>query len=117
MALGDAIGSVAEPSNSFSKTDLCVWRDIFSLYTDSRIFFSTNEREKFKRNGFVAQQQLQEFSNKLIEQEVAKRFKKKASHRALAQFINLNVILLRHLKFQDLNITAMTKILKSATCR
>ena len=110
--LGEDISKVAKPSQVLKRTDLYAWREIFSVYTDSKIFFSTNERDRFHRNSATAQKQLQAFSSKVHEIGVLKTLKKE-SRVALDRFLHINLTLLRNIKFQELNDTAMTKILKS----
>lgn len=115
--LGQEIGKLAAPPEGFAKTDMYAWREILSLYSDSRIFFSTNERDKFRRDSSTAQKQLQYFSSKLRELKIAGSFHRKESRTALERFLYINLTLLRNLKFQELNSTAMTKILKSESVR
>lgn len=111
--LGQDISKLVAPAQGSAKTDLYAWREIFSLYTDSKIFFSTNEQDEFCRDSSTAQKQLQEFSAKLCKLKDSKTFRRKDSYRALERFLQINITLLRNLKFQELNSTAMTKILKS----
>lgn len=115
--LGQDISRLAAPSEDVTKTDLYTWREIFSLYTDSKIFFSTNEQDEFCRDSSTAQKRLQDFSAKVCELKAAKIFRKQESHRALERFLQINLTLLWNLKFQDLNFIAMTKILKSKPSR
>lgn len=112
-SLGQDISKLAAPSQGSTKTDLYAWREIFSLYTDSKIFFSTNEQNEFYRDSSTAQKQLQDFSAKLCKLKATKTFRRKESYRALERFLQINLTMLRNLKFQELNSTAMTKILKS----
>lgn len=110
--LGQSISKIAAPSQDSAKSDLYAWREIFSLYTDSKIFFSTNEQDEFCRDSSTAQKQLQEFSAKLCKLKATKTFRRKESYKALKLFLQINLTMLRNLKFQELNATAMTKILK-----
>lgn len=111
--LGQDISKLAAPSQDSAKSDLYAWREILGLYTDSKVFFSTNEQDDFCRDSSTAQKQLQEFSNKLCNLKAAKSFRRKQSHTALDLFLQINLTLLRNMKFQELNSTAMAKILKS----
>lgn len=111
--LGQDISKLAAPAQGFAKTDLYAWREIFGLYADSKIFFSTNEQDEFCRDSSTAQKQLHDFSAKLCKLTGSKIFRRKDSYRALERFLQINLTLLRNLKFQELNYTAMTKILKS----
>lgn len=112
-SLGLEIAKIAAPSRSLSKTDLYAWRDIFSLYAECQVFFSTSEQDSFTRNTKMADKQLLTFYNKLRNLKFAQAFRKKESCLALNQFLQINTTLLRNLKFQELNMMAMTKILKS----
>lgn len=115
--LGQDIGKLAAPPERFAKTDMYAWREVLSLYTDSRIFFSTNERDNFRRDSSTAQKQLQFFSSRVRELKIAGSFYRKESHAVLERFLYINLTLLRNLKFQELNSRAMTKILKSESLR
>lgn len=112
-ALGREISTLAAPSHGSAKSDFYVWREILSLYTECSVFFSTNEREQFQRNSSAAQIQLEKFSEKMSEVKAAKRLRRRESHIAMDRFLHINMILFRNLKFQELNATAITKILKS----
>lgn len=115
--LGSDIGKLAAPPEGLAKTDMYAWREVLSLYTDSKIFFSTNERDDFRRDSSTAQKQLQYFSSKVRELKIARSFYRKGSQAVLERFLYINLALLRNLKFQELNSTAMTKILKSEFLR
>lgn len=111
--LGEEISKAASPPNGFNKTDLYTWREIISLYTDLKIFFSTNEQEIFCRHSSEAQKQLQVFSDNLREIKLARNFRNRNSFTALDRFLRINLLLLQNLKFQELNSIAITKIIKS----
>jgi E3 ubiquitin-protein ligase BAH len=103
--------SVAKVATPRSKSDLYRWREIFDLYSQAKIFFSTNEADRGSRNADAAAKQLQWFSNQLIKD--GRQPKTKDGKIALEQFMWLNRVLLRNLQFQEINGLAMTKILKS----
>ena len=113
LLLGRKICDVVEPARSPSKTDLYIWREIFALYAECQIFFSTSEQVIFSRDSLLAGAQLEVFSTKLNERELVKKFRRRDSRSALETFVRINVSLLRHLRFQELNVLAITKILKS----
>lgn len=113
FGLGQGVSHAAGPSNQKGKTDLYPWREIFWLYTEADIFFSTNEQSHSSHNSVVAQAHLQAFLAKLGNMNLAKQLKKAESRRLLNEFIGINVTLIKNLKFQELNMTAMMKILKS----
>ena len=116
-ALGREISTSAAPPNGSCKIDFYVWREILSLYIDCAVFFSANEQDEFYRGTATAQRQLQKFSDKLSEIKAAKKIRRKESYLAMDRFLYINLKLLRNLKFQELNLTAMTKILKSKSLK
>lgn len=111
--LGQGISHVVDPSKYNRKTDMSAWREIFKLYTESDIFFSTNEQSHSSHNSVAAQAHMQAFLTKLGILNLAKQLKRADSRRLLNEFVGLNMTLLRNLKFQELNTTATMKILKS----
>ncbi|KAK9476968.1 SPX domain-containing protein [Lipomyces japonicus] len=94
------------------KNDLYVWREIFRLYIDAGVFFSSVELDHGERNADKAKEQLMWFTNELENMNLLKRFKLKESKELFEQFWNINLSLLQSMQFQSLNQTAMTKILK-----
>ncbi|KAL8785938.1 MAG: hypothetical protein Q9213_003087 [Squamulea squamosa] len=111
--LSQMVSRVAKPARGMHRTDLYAWRAIFGLYLESNIFFSTNENESFSRSPTQVQSQLQVFSNNLAKLQESNTFHRKDSNLALQRFMLVNANLLRSLKFQQLNIRAAGKILKS----
>lgn len=112
VALGKEVEQVAKPRR-FSKTDLARWRQIFELYLDAEIFFATHEQDHGSRTSQVALKQLQWFKNQVEKEGIAKGFKLAESQAAYTRFVNLNTSLLKNMQFQELNKTAVAKILKS----
>ena len=112
VALGKEVATVAKPTR-FSKSDLARWRQIFELYLDAEIFFATHEQDHGARSSQVALKQLQWFQNQVEKQNLTKDFKLSESKAAFTRFLNLNATLLKNLQFEELNKTAITKILKS----
>lgn len=112
MEIGATVSHASVPSKS-SETDMARWRQIFELYVRGEIFFSTSERNHGPRNAVEATKQFEWFSEELVKRGLDGKFNKKESPSALDKFLRLNVHLLRHLKFQEINQTAMFKILKS----
>ncbi|KAI9712357.1 MAG: hypothetical protein M1820_001570 [Bogoriella megaspora] len=103
-----------EPARSFSrdKSDLAVWREIFQVYIESEIFFSTHENDKHTRNSHQIQESLQKFNNEIQKRNLESRLKRKDSKIALHQFLSLNVDLFKNQRFQEIESKAITKILK-----
>ena len=112
-SIGQEIAKIAAPSQSPARTDMYAWREIFSLYIDSQVFFSTSEQDRCARDTRMAEKQLQQFSSRLRGVNATQGFRRKESPLVLDRFLQLNLVLLRNLRFQELNTTAMTKIMKS----
>lgn len=115
-ALGTAISGVARPRRSFvtfSKSDLYRWREIFELYLAAEVFFSTTEASGGLRDSEKARKQLVWFQDEVAKRQLLQKFKVRSSAAAYARFLELNATLLQNLQFQELNQTAITKIIKS----
>lgn len=111
VELRNEISAVSKPSR-LSKTDLARWRSIFELYLDAEVFFATNEQNHGSRTSQAALKQLQWFQGQVERKQLAKSFKLAESQLAFSRFIKLNASLLKNLQFQELNQTAVFKILK-----
>lgn len=94
------------------KTDLFIWREIFQLYIETEIFFSTFEKSAGERNIQQSRKKYDEFLIKMNELKLSSKFKHNSSQIALNNFNDLNVNLLKISNFQILNNIALTKILK-----
>ena len=116
QALGNEVSKLAIPVKS-NKTDLDRWREVFNLYLQAGVFFSTNELDHGSRTSSVALKQLQWFQERVTRLELPKSFKLAKSREALDRFTRINLTLLRNLKFQEINQLAITKILKSELYR
>jgi E3 ubiquitin-protein ligase BAH len=110
--LGKEIAKVTNPSKH-SKTDLVRWRELFDIYLQAGIFFSTNELDHGSRNSTVALKQLLWFQAEVVKRGLVKSFKVSASREAFNMFTSINLTLLRNIKFQEINQLAISKILKS----
>jgi E3 ubiquitin-protein ligase BAH len=114
-ALGTEIAQVAKPRKgvlNLSKSDLYRWREIFELYLAAQVFFSTYEIAGGLRKSEKAQKQLVWFQEEVNKRQLLQKFKIESSATAYAQFLALNATLLQNLQFQELNQTAVTKIIK-----
>ncbi|EHK23219.1 uncharacterized protein TRIVIDRAFT_148805 [Trichoderma virens Gv29-8] len=109
--IGKQVSQVSRPTR-FSKSDLDHWRHIFELYLDAEVFFATHEQEHGARSSQKALQQLQWFQNQVQKQQLVASFKLAESRSAFSKFLELNLTLLKHLQFQELNMLAISKILK-----
>jgi len=113
--LGTEIAGVAKPRKgvlNLSKSDLYRWREIFELYLAAQVFFSTYEIAGGLRKSEKAQKQLVWFQDEVNKRQLPQKFKLESSATAYAQFLALNATLLQNLQFQELNQTAVTKIIK-----
>jgi len=97
----------------FQKTDMYRWRELIDIYLQAGVFFSTHELDHGIRTHTAAAKQLQWFQNEVTRRGLLDLFKLPASRPAFNRFIAINVTLLMNLKFQEINKTAITKILKS----
>lgn len=111
-ALGEQVSVVAKPSKPFSKSDLNRWREIFNLYLDAQVFFSSHELDHGSRSSAKAVLQLIWFQKEVQNRGLLNKFKVPSSRAAYARFLQLNATLLQNLKFEEINKTAITKILK-----
>ncbi|KAL2072299.1 hypothetical protein VTL71DRAFT_11642 [Oculimacula yallundae] len=113
LALSKSLAVVARPNPSaVHKSDLNRWRQLFDLYLQAGVFFSTHELDHGSRSSAKAAQQLQWFQSEVIKRDIVSRFKMKDSHVALTRFVKINIDILQNLKFQELQRTAISKILK-----
>ncbi|PQE32482.1 ring-14 protein [Rutstroemia sp. NJR-2017a WRK4] len=110
--LSEELVALTKPSKRDKKTDISRWRQLFEIYLEANIFFSAREQDRGKRNSANALRQLQWFQSEVTKRGTVKSFKLPESHAALNRFISINVTLLRNLSFQEINQTAINKILK-----
>ncbi|KUJ10595.1 uncharacterized protein LY89DRAFT_244451 [Mollisia scopiformis] len=94
------------------KTDLYRWRQLFEIYLQGSVFFSTHEKDHGSRDSATAAKQLNWFQDEVVKRGIVDTFTLPESRQALVQFVNINIELLRNLKFQELNQKAISKILK-----
>ncbi|CAN8104964.1 unnamed protein product [Discula destructiva] len=111
-SLGTELSVVAQPPRKFAKTDINRWREIFELYLDAQVFFSSHEIDHGSRNSVQAVKQLVWFQKEVQNRDLLQQFKVPSSRQAFNRFLHINAILLKNLKFQELNKIALTKILK-----
>ncbi|KAI9685868.1 MAG: hypothetical protein M1822_004146 [Bathelium mastoideum] len=113
-AMGKDLCKSTEPARALSthKSDLSIWREIFKLYMDSEIFFSTQELDHGARNSKQVQVRLEQFSEELKRRNLESKLRRRDSKIAFDQFLALNVDLFKNIRFQEMEFKAMTKILK-----
>jgi E3 ubiquitin-protein ligase BAH len=110
--LSREISQVTTPGKS-NKNDMETWRQLLDIYLHARIFFSTNELDAGSRSSALAARQLNWFQSEVTKLNLLRSFRQRKSGDAFVRFIDLNVTLLRNLKFQEINHLAISKILKS----
>lgn len=106
--LAREVSNVSSPSRP--KSDLYIWREIFSLWIEAEIFESERERDRGERTTEEVEKKLDWFVDQVAKRKLAKRMKNKESRAALDKFIQLNVQLLEMKKFQLANEEAARKI-------
>lgn len=113
LDIGGAVTGVAAPKSTNSKSDLYPWREIFRVYVESGIFFSNLECENHEeRTVEKAQEQLAWFNKEIFRLGLQTKFKNPYSSNLLRRFMDINMDVLRVMRFQAINKIAMTKILK-----
>lgn len=111
--LGREVTKITAPSKGRkSIRDLEKWREIFELYLDARVFFSTRESDHGARTSAQALEQLKWFQDQVLQRNILQGLRLEASRQAFSRFLNMNAVLLQNLKFQEINSKAVTKILK-----
>lgn len=113
--LAREVSKVSSPSRP--KTDLYVWREIFSLWVETQIFESAREKDRGERSAEDAEAKLDWFVDQIAKRKLAKKMKHKESRTALEKFIKLNVELLDMKRFQMANEEAARKIVSFISSR
>ncbi|GAA5981690.1 hypothetical protein JCM5350_000456 [Sporobolomyces pararoseus] len=108
--LAREVSKVSSPDRP--KSDLYIWREIFSLWVEAAIFESDRERDRGERSVEEVEKKLDWFVEQVAKRKLAKRMRNKESRVALEKFVALNVELLDLKKFQVANEEAARKILK-----
>ncbi|EDN07003.1 RING-14 finger domain-containing protein [Histoplasma capsulatum] len=109
--LRQQIVKITKPQFRRSQSALYVWREIFRLYIDMQVFFCTDEQGSGQRDAETASRKLEKFQTTLKQGRQIKKLGKEGRS-ALEAFLCINNVLLQNLKFQEINRTALTKILK-----
>ncbi|GAA5887982.1 hypothetical protein JCM16303_005224 [Sporobolomyces ruberrimus] len=108
--LAREVSKVSSPDRP--KSDLYIWREIFSLWVEAAIFESDRERDRGERSVEDVEKKLDWFVEQVAKRRLAKRMRNKESRVALEKFVALNVELLDLKRFQVANEEAARKILK-----
>lgn len=114
VALSSEISKISRPSKTqFHKSDMYRWRELFDIYLQANVFFSTREVDTGRRTAPMAAKQLAWFQAEVCRRNLIPAFIIPSSKIALQKFIEINREILLNLRFQEINKQAITKILKS----
>ncbi|RIA95981.1 SPX domain-containing protein [Glomus cerebriforme] len=94
------------------KKDMYTWREIFQLYLQAEIFIGTTEADRNEHDWENAQNQFKWFTDELSKTNLLHKFKLNSSRETFREFLGINNDLMIMKRFQYLNKTAMSKILK-----
>ncbi|KAG7721143.1 hypothetical protein KL929_001404 [Ogataea haglerorum] len=108
--LATVIGKVGSPNTR--KNDMYVWREIFQMYIESEVFFSTRERSSGRVDVAVSRKRLSDFVDHVNETKVLKRLRQRNSLAAFATFKEMNFLIIKVANYQAINSMAVQKILK-----
>ncbi|RMD42084.1 hypothetical protein DV735_g3028, partial [Chaetothyriales sp. CBS 134920] len=96
-----------------SKEEVETWRKVFEIYSDAEVFVSSHESDAGARDVEQAQKHFDWFLAQLAEQRKRGEINLDNDTRATVdRFIRINTNLLRLLRFQAMNRTALSKIMK-----
>ncbi|KAK9242627.1 hypothetical protein V1506DRAFT_555941 [Lipomyces tetrasporus] len=96
------------------KNDLYAWRDIFSLYIDAEIFFSSLEPDQGERSVEQAHERLTWFMDKIRQTKVIARLRSPESKAIFELFWGLNLTLMLSAECQELNHISAIKTSKTS---
>lgn len=114
VTIGNSVTAVSAPQNLVARSDLYPWREIFRIYLDTGVFFSTLESEAHReRSVDDARARLARFSAEVERLRLRQSFKHRDSAALFCRFLAVNEDMLRVLRFQAINRMAIAKILKS----
>ncbi|KAK5710548.1 hypothetical protein LTR17_018820 [Elasticomyces elasticus] len=119
LDLGELIENVVQPvregwesKRQMSYRDLYFWREMFRLYIEHPIFYSSTEQNRGALTFYEAKSRMESYDRKLRETGLLAKMKTPQALLASQRFLDLNVEILRNMRFQEMNAQAMTKILK-----
>ena len=112
LSLEHEIKTVVDSSSSRDKKEVGAWRNMFEKYIESQIFFLSNEVDAGARDSEHASTRLEKFVQVIARDRKQGLKLGKSATNALDGFVRVNVEILRFLKFQEINRTALSKILK-----
>ncbi|ODQ67674.1 hypothetical protein NADFUDRAFT_69432 [Nadsonia fulvescens var. elongata DSM 6958] len=108
--LSTILGTVINPTRK--KNDLYIWREIFQLFVESKIF-TESPTSKVCNDIKTIQEKFKNFTEKVeTEFKVKKRFNLQQSSDFYVKFIHLNQFIIKLIYFYTINQMAIRKILK-----
>ncbi|KAF3479978.1 RING-14 protein [Arthroderma uncinatum] len=112
VLLRDSIVEVTSPSSKKAdQAAIYAWREVFRIYMEMQVFFSTGEVDGGERSSEVARHRLEAFQTQLVKEHHAKKLGRNG-RRILETFMHINLAVLQNLRFQEINGMALNKILK-----
>ena len=112
IRLGQILNSIVQSSSRKSKAKAQAWREAFRLYVESQIFFSSKEEDAGPRDSHQAQKQLDTFSKLLVQAQMKALPLERNEEGTFGRFMQINLSLLQVMKYQEINSTALNKIMK-----
>lgn len=112
IKLGNELRNLKAGKSKRSKQEIEAWRQIFEIYSDAEVFLSSHEADAGSRDYTHAQEHFQIFNKTLQSQQNGILKLSKPATESLGRFLSINITLLRLMKFQDINRTALAKIMK-----
>jgi E3 ubiquitin-protein ligase BAH len=115
LEVGSTISKATNPDDKKGRQDLLKWRALLECYVDAEVFFATNEQDHGIRGSKEASKRYAEFlaNAKSAGLLTPDGYRGKDGRKAVQMFLNVNEELMQCLRFQEINRTAMSKILKS----
>ena len=110
--LGHRLNELANSSSKKAKMGVNLWREVFRLYIESQVFFSSTEQDAGARDSEHASTHLEKFVKEVAIGPRAQRGFGREEIQALDEFVQVNLDLLRLLRYQEINRTAISKIMK-----
>lgn len=99
-------------SPNLKKSDMYIWREIFQMYIECEIFFSTRQRSTGYVDIDLSKEKYTKFLQLVAKSNLINQFKQKESQNAFMDFKRMNDEILMVSNYQSFNSMAVTKILK-----
>lgn len=110
QTMARAISMLSSPN--VKKSDMYLWRQLFQMYIESEIFFSTTQRHTGYVDIALSKEKYAKFLQNVAKTNLVAQFKKRDSQTAFMDFKRMNEEILKVSNYQSFNTMAVTKILK-----